>query len=58
MTSKNVAFTDLDVANDETARKDMSAKTQGKMVVPVVEIDGEVKIGYDEGWIMKKLDLT
>ncbi len=36
----------------------MTTKTQGKMVVPVVEIDGEVHVGYDEAWIEKKLDLN
>lgn len=57
MTSNKVPFKDLDVAKDETARKEMSAKTQGKMVVPVVDVDGEVSVGYDEAWLKSKLRL-
>lgn len=57
MTSNSVPFTDKDVAKDEAARKEMSEKTKGRMVVPVVDIDGEVSIGYDENWIKGKLGL-
>ena len=42
---------------DEAARKEMSARTQGKLVVPVVDIDGEISVGYDEAWIKTKLGL-
>jgi glutaredoxin len=57
LTSNNVSFKDMDVAKDEAARKEMSVKTQGKLVVPVVDIDGEVSVGYDEAWIKSKLGL-
>lgn len=57
MTSNNIPFTDKDVTKDEAARKEMSEKTKGRMVVPVVEIDGEVNIGYDENWVKGKLGL-
>lgn len=57
MTSNNVQFVDKDVAGDDAARKEMMAKTGGKLAVPVVDIDGEIKVGYDEAWIKTKLDL-
>jgi len=57
LTENGVKFKDMDVAKDETARKEMMTKTKGQLVVPVVEVDGEVKVGYDEGWLKKKLEL-
>ena len=57
MTANNVVFKDFDVAGDIEARKQMSEKTKGRIAVPVVEIDGEVSIGYDEAWIKNKLGI-
>jgi len=34
----------------------MVSKT-GKLVVPVVDIDGEISIGYDEKWLKEKLNV-
>ena len=56
MTSNDVSFNDLDVAKDDKARQEMVAKTEGKLAVPVVDIDGEVKVGYDEIWMKSKLE--
>jgi glutaredoxin len=47
----------LDVSRDKVARDEMVSKT-GKLVVPVVDIDGEVSIGYDEKWLKEKLNLS
>lgn len=30
----------------------------GRMSVPVVDIDGEIAVGYDEDWMREKLDLA
>ncbi len=57
MTANNRAFKEFDVAKDMDARKQMSEKTKGRLAVPVVEIDGEVKVGYDEAWIKSKLGI-
>lgn len=57
MTENGVKFKEMDVAKDEAARKEMVTKTKGQLVVPVVDVDGEVKVGYDEGWMKKKLEL-
>jgi len=45
----------LDVSIDKIARDEMVSKT-GKLVVPVVEVDGEISIGYDEKWLKEKLN--
>jgi glutaredoxin 3 len=47
----------LDVSTDKVARDEMVSKT-GKLVVPVVEVDGEISIGYDERWLKEKLNLS
>jgi len=47
----------LDVSTDKVARDEMVNKT-GKLVVPVVEVDGEISIGYDERWLKEKLNLS
>ena len=52
-----VVYKSLDVSRDKIARDEMVSKT-GKLVVPVVEIDGEVSIGYDEKWLKAKLNLS
>ncbi len=56
LSDNNVSFQDLNVASDEAARKEMIERT-GKRVVPVVEVDGEVMVGYDEKWLREKLSL-
>lgn len=43
----NIAFTEHDVASDLEARKDMVEKS-GQMGVPVVDIDGEITVGFDK----------
>jgi glutaredoxin-like YruB-family protein len=52
-----VPFQNLDVASDSQAREEMIKKS-GQMAVPQIEIDGELQIGYDEGWLKDKLGLT
>lgn len=42
-----VAFEEIDVSKDEKAAKEMIEKS-GQMGVPVVEIDGEIVVGFDK----------
>jgi glutaredoxin 3 len=42
-----VVYKNLDVSRDKIARDEMVSKT-GRLAVPVVDIDGEVSVGYDE----------
>jgi len=52
-----IVYKCLDVSRDKNARDEMVSKT-GKLVVPVVDIDGEISIGYDEKWLKQKLNLS
>jgi glutaredoxin 3 len=52
----SVAFTEFDVTVDEKARKDMMDKT-GQMGVPVIDIEGELIIGFDKAKIAELLGL-
>jgi glutaredoxin-like YruB-family protein len=51
-----IAYQDLNVASDRAARDEMVRKS-GQMGVPVIEIDGDIVVGYDEGWLKQKLGL-
>jgi glutaredoxin 3 len=51
-----VVYKNLDVSRDKIARDEMVSKT-GRLAVPVVDIDGEVSVGYDEKWLKQKLNL-
>ncbi len=44
---KNVQFDDINVAEDREAAKEMVEKS-GQMGVPVIEIDGEIVVGFDK----------
>lgn len=43
----NLKYTEYDVASDVTKRQEMIEKT-GQMGVPVIDIDGQVVVGFDE----------
>ncbi|MCD4739599.1 glutathione S-transferase N-terminal domain-containing protein [archaeon] len=42
-----VEFKEVDVSADQTAAQEM-VKKSGQMGVPVVEVDGNVVVGFDE----------
>ncbi len=44
---QNIEFEDLNVASDLEARNDMVQKS-GQMGVPVIDIDGEVIVGFNK----------
>jgi glutaredoxin 3 len=44
--SRDIAFKDIDITNDEEGFKWVIEKT-GQAAVPVIDIDGEVIIGFD-----------
>lgn len=46
-TANNVAFTDYDVSTDEAKRSEVIERS-GQMGVPVIFIDGEMVIGFNE----------
>lgn len=52
----NIKFEDFDVSLDEKAKKEMAEKS-GQMGVPVIDINGEIIIGFDAERIKKLLDI-
>ena len=53
-TENNVEFTEHDVAADVEKREEMVQLT-GQMGVPVIKIDNDVVIGFDEGKVAELL---
>lgn len=53
---KNIPFTDCDLTQDAVKREEVIKKT-GQMAVPVIEVDGEFMIGFDEGQLSKMLGI-
>jgi len=51
-----IAYTVYDVSSDLVKRKEMVEKS-GQMGVPVILIDGEVIMGFDEDKLREKLGL-
>lgn len=50
----NVQYTDYDVASDAKRAEEMIERS-GQMGVPVIDIDGEIVIGYDRKRLAKLL---
>ncbi len=44
---RGISYTEIDVSQDQAAAMEMVRKS-GQMGVPVVEIDGEIVIGFDK----------
>jgi glutaredoxin 3 len=54
--ANNVEFVDYDVAIDELKRNEMLDKS-GQMGVPVIDINGEIIIGFDQQRIKQLLGI-
>lgn len=52
----NIPFEDIDVAIDEAAAAEM-VKASGQMGVPVLDIEGEIIVGFDKERIKQALGL-
>lgn len=52
---KGATYTEVDVANDAEAANEM-VKKSGQMGVPVLEINGEVIVGWNQAAIGELLD--
>lgn len=53
----NIAFTDYDVSSDAEKRAEMVQKS-GQMGVPVIFIDSDMVIGFDESKVKKLLNIA
>ena len=51
---QEVAFSDIDVANDAGAANEM-VKLSGQMGVPVVDLDGTIIVGWNKGALEEAL---
>jgi glutaredoxin 3 len=56
LNSQGVAFRDVDVSRDPAAARDLVRRT-GQMGVPVIEIDGQSIVGFDQARIDLALGL-
>ena len=57
MTEHKVAFEEFDVASNLEKRNEMITKS-GQMGVPVIDIDGEMMVGFDQDALAKALGIT
>lgn len=53
----NVEFTEFDVASDQEKRQEMIEMT-GQMGVPVIRIEDDVVVGFDEAKVKELLELS
>ncbi len=51
-----VKFTEMDVGSDEKAAEEMVEKS-GQMGVPVIDVNGEIIVGFNEPALRKALGL-
>jgi glutaredoxin-like YruB-family protein len=57
LTSKNIPFSDYNVAEDLNKRKEMVEMT-GQLGVPVIKIGDEVMIGFNQAQMAKILEIA
>ena len=53
---KNVEFEDIDVSSDQDKVQEM-VKKSGQVGVPVLDINGDIIVGFDQDKITSKLGL-
>ncbi len=56
LTERNIEFENIDVSTDEKGREEMINKSNS-MSVPVIDIDGDIILGFDLIKIKEKLRL-
>lgn len=52
----NVEYTEHNVAQDDRAREEMVKKSR-QLGVPVIDIDGEIFVGFDQSGLKKILNI-
>ena len=53
----NIQYTEYNVAEDERAREEMIT-TSHQLGVPVIDIDGQIIVGYDKATLARLLGVT
>jgi len=54
LSRKGIRYTDIDVAQDKEKAKEMTQKS-GQMSVPVIIIDDEIEVGFNQALLDKLL---
>ncbi len=52
----NIEFEDIDISKDEKIKDDI-IKRSGAIGAPVIEVDGEIIVGFDRAKIVKLLNI-
>ena len=52
-----IVYQNIDVTKDRATLDEMLKKT-GQLAVPVIDIDGQINVGFDKNWVDEKLGLT
>jgi len=52
----DIAYEEKDVANDQALAEEM-VKKSGQMAVPVIDIDGQITVGFDQARLSKLLNI-
>ena len=53
---KGIKFEEIDVSKDEKARDEMIKKS-GRLEAPIIEIDGQIVVGFDKEKICQLLNI-
>lgn len=53
----NISYVEKDVSQDAAARQEMVERS-GQMGVPVIFVNGDMILGFDEGALRKSLDIN
>ena len=56
-TQNNIAFTDKDVMSDQVSRAEMIEKS-GQMAVPVIFVDNDMVVGFNEPRLRELLSIA
>ncbi|MCR4328873.1 MAG: glutaredoxin family protein [Patescibacteria group bacterium] len=55
-TKNNVSYKELNVAEDEKGREEMISKSH-QLGVPVIDVDGEIFVGFDREGLARALKI-
>ncbi len=56
LADNNIEFENIDVAADQTKAQEMTEKS-GQMGVPILDIEGEIIVGFDKDKISQALEI-
>ena len=56
LTENNIQFEDVDVSANQSAAQEMISRS-GQMGVPVLDIDGQIVVGFDKNKIKQLLGI-